>query len=79
MHTCFAFISEASAAYLDLWQVFEAQGHSTPQAIDEEFVGANSLDQTPTWSRGKDICWWSVLDSILVILDLDFKLLQNWT
>jgi hypothetical protein len=37
------------------------------------------LDQTPTWSRGKDICWWSVLDSILVILDLDFKLLQNWT
>jgi hypothetical protein len=48
MHTCFAFISEGSAAYLDLWEVFEAQGLGTPQAIDEEFVGANSLDQAPT-------------------------------
>jgi hypothetical protein len=48
MHTCFAFISEASAAYLDLWEVFEAQSLGTPQAIDEEFVGANSLDQAPT-------------------------------
>jgi hypothetical protein len=48
-YNCFAFISEASAAYLDLWEVFEAQGLGTPQAIiDEEFVGANSLDQAPT-------------------------------
>jgi hypothetical protein len=49
MHNCFAFISEAFAAYLDLWEVFEAQTALVHcRQIDEEFVGANSLDQAPT-------------------------------
>jgi len=42
-------------AYLDLWQEAEAQGLGTMQAIDEEFVGADALDQALTRSRGEVI------------------------